>query len=87
VAAVEKDSIAIICLSVVGLVTVIGFFWTKTVGWGKYSTSTLVLILALFIAAILLLLGKLESSSFANVLFAIVGYGGGLIAGKKGESE
>jgi uncharacterized protein YebE (UPF0316 family) len=81
----EKDSIALVGLTVVGLGTVAGFFYTKTAGWGKYSTSTLVLVLALFIAAILLVLGKLESSSFANVLFAIVGYGGGLIAGKKGE--
>jgi hypothetical protein len=83
----EKDTIALLGLSTVGLGTIVGFFLTKTAGWGKYSTSTLVLLLALFIAAILLVLGKLDSSSFVNVLFAIVGYGGGLIASKKGESE
>ena len=79
----DKETAAVIGLSVVGLGVVVGIFFTKTPGWGKYSTSILVLTLALFISAILLVIGKLEGSSFANVLFAIVGYGGGLIASKK----
>jgi hypothetical protein len=81
----DKESIGAICLSVFATGTVIGIFLTKTQGWGKYSTSALILTVALFIATILLVLGKLESSSFANILFAIVGYAGGLIVSKKTE--
>jgi hypothetical protein len=82
---VDREAVGIICLSVLAIGTVIGIFRTKTAGWGKYSTSTLILTLALFIATILLVLGKVEGSSFANVLFAIVGYAGGLIGSKKAE--
>jgi len=81
----DREAVTIICLSLLAIATVIGVLWTKTPGWGKYSSSTLILTLALFIATILLVLGKLEGSSFANILFAIIGYAGGLIASKKAE--
>ena len=75
----DKDSIALICLSVFGSITILGILWTKTPGWGRYSTSTLILALALFIGTTLLVLGKLEGQIFANIIFAIIGYAGGLI--------
>jgi hypothetical protein len=77
------ETIGLLCLSSVGLVVVIGFFLTKTQGWGTYSSSTLILIVGLFVAAILLILGKIEGITFANALFAVIGYGGGLIASNK----
>jgi hypothetical protein len=81
-----RDVIIVGCLSAVAIVTLIGVFWTKTEGWGKYSSSTLILVLAVFITTILVVLGKLGESSFANIIFAIVGYAGGLIGSKKAES-
>jgi hypothetical protein len=81
----DKETAAVVGLGAVGLGAVTGVLVTKTAGWGKYSSSTLLLTLALFVAAILLVVGKLEPSSFSNVLFAIVGYAGGLIASKKAE--
>ncbi len=80
----DKDTIAVICLSVFGIVTVIGILKTKTPGWGKYSSSTLILALALFIGTTLLVLGKLEGQIFANVIFAVIGYAGGLIGKTQG---
>jgi hypothetical protein len=82
----EKETVVVICVSAVAIVSLIGVFWTKTAGWGKYSSSTLILVLAVFISTILLVLGKLAESSFVNVLFAIVGYAGGLIGSRKGET-
>ncbi len=76
------ETIEVICLTALGVATVIGIFSTKTPGWGRYSTSTLLLVLALFVAANFLLIGKIEASVFLNIMFAIIGYAGGLIHGK-----
>ena len=83
----DKEAIGLISLGVLATATVIGIFVTKTKGWGKYSTSTLILTLALLISTLLLILGKVEASVFGNVLFAVVGYAGGLIVSKKVENE
>lgn len=72
-----------ICLAVLGAVALIGVFKTKTAGWGRYSESTVVLVSTLFVAALLATSGKLELSWFVNILFAIVGYAGGLLTSQK----
>jgi hypothetical protein len=64
-------------------VALVGIFRTKDPGWGRFSTSTLILTLVLLIASTLLVFGKLESSVVVNVLFAVVGFAGGLIADKR----
>ena len=78
---------ALIGLTVLSVATVIGIFVTKTPGFGKYSTSVLLLALVLFISAFFLVLGKIESSLFANVVFAIAGYAGGLINGGREKQD
>jgi hypothetical protein len=77
------ESIELICLTVLGIAAIIGILVTKTPGWGRYSSSVLILALALFVAANFLVIGKLEASIFANIVFAVVGYAGGVINGKK----
>jgi len=77
------ETIEVICLTALGTAVVFGIFSTKTPGWGRYSTSTLILAVALFLAADFLLIGKIEASVFLNITFAIVGYAGGLINGKR----
>ena len=62
--------------------SILGIFWTKTPGFGKYTTSALVLALVLFVAALALVLGKVEWTPLANLLFAIAGYAGGLATAK-----
>ena len=78
-----KESIELVCLTALGITTILGIFLTKTPGWGRYSTSTLILVLALIVAASFLLIGKIEAAVFLNILFAVIGYAGGLINGKK----
>ena len=75
----------IIGLTAFSIATMIGIFVTKTPGFGKYTTSVVLLSIVLFISAFFLLFGLIESSTFANVLFAVAGYGGGLINGSKPE--
>lgn len=70
-------------ISVLGIAALVGIFVTKTPGFGKYATSLLLLVLVLFIAALCFAAGKIESGVFANVLFAVAGYAGGLITGKQ----
>lgn len=73
----------IIGLSILGIAALIGIFLTKTPGFGRYSTSLLLLTLVLFVAALFLATGKIESSVFANIAFAIAGFAGGLITSKQ----
>lgn len=61
----------------------IGFFTTKTNGFGKYSSGLLVLILVTFVGAFALSIGKIEWPSLANLLFAVAGFGGGIVADKE----
>lgn len=75
----------IVGLTIFAVATMIGIFVTKTPGFGKYSTSTVLLSVAVFAAAFFLLFGLIEATVFSNVLFAVAGYAGGLINAKKEE--
>ncbi len=69
---------------VIGVGTLIGFFVTKTPGFGKYTTSALLLILVVTISALLYAGGKIEGETMANIIFAVFGFAGGLFTGKNG---
>ena len=58
--------------------TIIGIFRTKTPGFGKYTTSALLLTLILFVAAMAFVHGKVEWTPMANILFAVAGFAGAL---------
>lgn len=73
-------------ITLLGLATLIGIFVTKTPGFGRYSTSLLLLALVLFITALFLAAGKVESTLFANIAFAVAGFAGGLITSKQGDT-
>jgi hypothetical protein len=62
--------------------TIVGIFCTKTKGFGKYTTSTLILTLVLFVAAMAFFQGMVEWQPLANLLFAVAGFAGGLITAK-----
>jgi FtsH-binding integral membrane protein len=59
-----------------------GIFWTKTKGFGKYTTSTVLLTLVLFVASIAFVTQRVEWEPLANILFAVAGFAGGLITSK-----
>ncbi|GIK25487.1 MAG: hypothetical protein BroJett006_17330 [Betaproteobacteria bacterium] len=72
----------IIAIFLFGITALIGIFRTKTAGFGRYSTSLLLLTLVLLVTALFLAAGKIESAVFANIAFAVAGFAGGLITGK-----
>ena len=59
-----------------------GFFKTKTAGFGRFTTSVLLIICVVTISALLYSGGKLESDVMANILFAVFGFAGGLFTSK-----
>jgi hypothetical protein len=63
--------------------SIFGIFWTKMPGFGRYTTSVLVLALVLFVASLAFVLGKVEWQPLSNLLFAIAGFAGGLITAKE----
>ncbi|MDO8422323.1 MAG: hypothetical protein Q7S99_09185 [Parvibaculum sp.] len=67
--------------------SIIGIFKTKTQGFGRYTTSVLVLTLILFVAVLCFALGKVEWAPMANLLFAIAGFAGGLITAKTANAD
>lgn len=73
-------------LTVLGAAALIGIFVTKTPGFGRYTTSLLLLVLVLFITAMFLATGKIDGALFGNVAFAVAGFAGGLITSKQGDS-
>ena len=79
----STNDYVVIVLGLLGIATVIGIFKTKTPGFGRYTTSVLLLTLVLIITAIFLAVGKLDSDMAANIFFAIVGFAGGLVTNKK----
>lgn len=69
---------------VIGVGSLIGFFKTKTEGFGRFTTSVLLIIIVITTASMLYAGGKLESNVIANVLFAVFGFAGGLFTSKNG---
>lgn len=80
-----SEQVLVGSLALFACVTVGGIFWTKTKGFGKFSTSLVLLASILFTCAILFAAGKIEGPIFMNIVFAIAGYAGGLIAPSKEE--
>lgn len=74
-----------LAIFILGSASLIGFFWTKTEGFGRFTTSTLLIILVLIISALLYTGGQLEGQVMANVLFAIFGFAGGLFTSEDGD--
>ncbi|SMN01224.1 hypothetical protein SPONL_1867 [uncultured Candidatus Thioglobus sp.] len=56
----------------------LGFFRTKTVGFGAYTAGVLLILLVLIIAALLAIGGILEPDIIANILLVALGFAGGL---------
>ncbi len=73
-----------VAIFVLGAGSLIGFFRTKTEGFGRFTTSTLLIILVLIVSALMYAGGKLEGQVMANVLFAVFGFAGGLFTSKNG---
>ena len=77
-----SNSIMALLLLVIFSVVLWKFFSDKKEGYGLYTTSTLLITLALMVTSVGFLLGKIESRDITNIILAIVGFAGGLVAGK-----
>lgn len=70
-----------------GMTAVIGFFVTKTRGFGRFATSTLLLLLVLVLSCVFYAGDKMEAPMLSNLLFAIIGFAGGLFAPRDKSSD
>ena len=73
-----------VAIFILGAGSLVGFFITKTAGFGRFTTSTFLIILVVTISALLYSSGKLDGQIMANVLFAVFGFAGGLFTSKNG---
>jgi hypothetical protein len=81
----DIDCWLMLAVFILGIGSLIGFFVTKTSGFGRFTTSTLLVILVVTVSSLLYAGGKLEGQIMANVLFAVFGFAGGLFTSKNGE--
>ena len=81
----EFQEWVLVSVVAINLVALIGFFLTKQSGFSSSSTSTLLLLLVVGSGGILLASGSLPGELrqvFANIFFAVIGFAGGLYAGR-----
>lgn len=76
------DAWLLLSVSLFGLVALIGFFVTKTKGFGRFSTSALLLITVTVVSAMLFTSDKLDSHTLENIFFAVIGFAAGLFTGR-----
>ncbi len=80
------DTWLMIAVFLIGGGSLIGFFKTKTPGFGRFSTSVLLIIIVVTLASLMYSAGKLDGQVTANILFAVFGFAGGLFTSKNGEN-
>jgi len=68
---------------VIGLISIIGFFVTKTKGFGRFATSTFLILIVVVVSGLLYAAGKLDAQVLANIFFAVIGFAGGLFTNKE----
>jgi CHASE2 domain-containing sensor protein len=71
---------------VVGFASLIGFFVTKTKGFGRFATSTFLILVSLIVSSLMFSAGKLDGQIMANIFFAVIGFAGGLFTANEQKS-
>jgi hypothetical protein len=77
----------LLSIFVVGIAALVGFFITKTKGFGRFATSSFLLLLVIVISSLLFAADKLDGQVLANIFFAVIGFAGGLFTGKESGSS
>ncbi|QKS29389.1 MAG: hypothetical protein HT579_11015 [Candidatus Accumulibacter similis] len=78
-----NDSLLLIAIFLLGVVVLVGILVTKKPGFGKFTTSTLLLAMVFISAALFFAAGKIDSPLFGQIAFAVLGFAGGLLANKE----
>lgn len=73
----------LLAVFVIGVTALVGFFATKTRGFGRFATSAFLLLLVVIISALCCAGDKLDAGVFSNLLFGVVGFAGGLFSRKE----
>lgn len=79
----DSSAWLLLAIFIVGMVSLIGFFVTKTKGFGRFATSTFLLLLVVVVSALLFAAEKLEAPVLANIFFAVIGFAGGLFTARE----
>lgn len=79
----DTNAWLLLSVFVIGLISLIGFFVTKTKGFGRFATSTFLLLLVVIVSGLLYAAGKLDAQVLANIFFAVIGFAGGLFTSKE----
>lgn len=77
----------LVAITLLGGGALFGIFKTKTKGFGRHTTSLVLLTLVLLISALFLAAERIDASLFANIAFAIAGFAGGLITGRAEDAQ
>ena len=77
----------LVSVSLISIIALCGFFWKKKEGFGKYNTSTFLLLLVLIFSTIMYTAHLLKDNAFVNLLFVIIGFAGGLFTSSIDESK
>lgn len=83
----ELDTWSFAGIFVIGLSMVLGFFITKKPGFGRYATSSLVIIAVLAFSCLLFASGKLDEKIISNIFFSALGFAAGLFTSRESTGE
>ena len=72
-----------LAIFITGIISLLGFFKTKTPGFGRFATSTFLILIVIIFSSLMFTSGKIESETMANIIFAVIGFAGGLFTGKE----
>ena len=84
---IPSSNMLLISVLLISIIALCGFFWKKKEGFGKYNTSTFLLLLVLIFSSIMYSSHQLKDNAFINILFAIIGFAGGLFTSSIDESK
>lgn len=77
-----NDSILLLAIFLFGVIVIVGVLATKKPGFGKFTTSTLLLATVFVVASLFFAAGKIDSPLFGQIAFAVLGFAGGLLANR-----
>lgn len=83
----EIDCWLLIGIFLLGGGSICGFFLSKTKGFGRFTTSVLLILLVVTISTLLFVAGKINQEFISNILFAVFGFAGGLFTAKGSKDE
>jgi len=73
----------LIAIFIIGITALIGFFVTKTKGFGRFATSTFLLLLVVTITGLFYAADKITAQLLSNIFFAVIGFAGGLFTARE----